>query len=258
MTGPIGVWQVVASLTMIVIVLAISRWQRLALEKSILWAGARATVQLLAVGVFFVIIFESSLADLWAWLWVGGMVVISAWVVVRRAPEVPGIGVIGFTAIGATVAVALAVVFGLQILDLEPVSVVVIAGIVIGNTMPSVVQGADAMCARLRDGRGQVEAMLALGLDGPDALQPLVADVVRTALIPQIERTKVVGLIALPGAMTGLLLAGTDPLDAVIIQLVVMFLVLGAVAISVAVVALAISRRALTPDLRIAAWISQA
>ena len=64
-----------------------------------------------------------------------------------------------------------------------------------------------------------------------------------------------VGLIALPGAMTGLLLAGVDPIDAVVVQLVVMYLVLGAVSVAVIVVVTAIARRALTPDLRLRGWI---
>ena len=75
----------------------------------------------------------------------------------------------------------------------------------------------------------------------------------RTALIPQIERTKVVGLIALPGAMTGLLLAGVDPIDAVLIQAAVMFLVLGSVATTVSVVTWAVASNSLGDELAIAA-----
>lgn len=63
-----------------------------------------------------------------------------------------------------------------------------------------------------------------------------------------------VGLIALPGAMTGLLLAGVDAFDAVLVQLVIMYVVLGSVATSVVVVTLAASRRVFTPDLRLAEW----
>ena len=73
-------------------------------------------------------------------------------------------------------------------------------------------------------------------------------------MIPQIERTKVVGLIALPGAMTGLLLAGVDPVDAVVIQLIVMYLILGAAAVCVVSVVAAVSRAAVTADLRAAPW----
>jgi len=246
-----------ASFSLIGVVVAISLWRKLALERDILWASIRAGVQLLAVGVLLATIFSSSYAIVWAWVWVAFMILVSGWTVTRRAAEVPSLAVTAVAAISATTAIVLAVVFGLQILELTPVALVVIAGITIGNTMPSVVLGAKRMLETLRESTGQIEAMLALGADGSFATQHLEQSVISSALIPQIERTKVVGLIALPGAMTGLLLAGTDPIDAIIVQLVVMFLVLGSVATSVLIVTTTIAKRALTNDLRVADWIGQ-
>ncbi|REK10050.1 MAG: hypothetical protein DWQ40_13170, partial [Actinobacteria bacterium] len=78
----------------------------------------------------------------------------------------------------------------------------------------------------------------------------------RSSLIPQVERTKVVGLIALPGAMTGLLLAGVEPVEAVAVQLLVMYLVLGTAALCVVSTVAAITRGAVTKDLLLAAWVS--
>jgi len=244
-------------LVLVLLVLGVSRWQKLGLEKSVMWSVVRATVQLIAVGLIFTVIFESAQASLWAWLWVAAMVVASAYVAARRAKGVPGVAVSAFTAIGANVAIVLLVVFGLGILDTEPVAVVVIAGITIGNTMPSTVQAALRMSDQLAEQRGEIEAMLSLGFDGPTSTRRQSAQVTSLALVPQIERTKVVGIIALPGAMTGLLLAGTDPIDAVLIQLVVMLLVLGSVAVAVTIVTLQIARQALTDDLRIADWVKR-
>lgn len=255
MVADIEPWQAAISLVLVLVVVGVSAWRRLGLERSILWASLRAGVQLIAVGVFFTVIFESSFAAVWAWLWVLAMVLISGWIVTRRASTVPGLFAIGLASIGLTCAVVLIVLFGFGVLDAEPVAIVVIAGITIGNTMPATVQAVDRTRTGLIDGTGQIEAMLALGFPRVEATQPLVRDVTRLALTPQIERTRVVGLIALPGAMTGLLLAGADPLDAVLIQLVVMFLVLGSVAVSVTVVTIGISRQALTPDLRLADWV---
>jgi putative ABC transport system permease protein len=79
-----------------------------------------------------------------------------------------------------------------------------------------------------------------------------VRTALRTALTPQIEQIKAVGLIALPGAMTGLVLAGVEPVDAVRVQLAVMYLILGSVATSVTVVGLGLARRLFTPDHRLA------
>ncbi len=257
MVADIEPWQAAVSLVLVFIVVGVSAWRRLGLERSILWASLRAAVQLIAVGVFFTVIFESSLALVWAWLWVAAMVLISGWVVTRRASSVPGLFAIGIASIGLTCSVVLLVLFGFGVLDAEPVAIVVIAGITIGNTMPATVQAVDRTRSGLIDERGQIEAMLALGFPSVGATQPLVREVTKLALTPQIERTRVVGLIALPGAMTGLLLAGADPLDAVLIQLVVMFLVLGSVAVSVTIVTIGMSRQALTPDLRLADWVQR-
>jgi len=251
----IELWQAAISLVLIAIVVAVSLWRRLGLERAVLWAAARATVQLLAVGAFFTVIFESRFADLWSVVWVIAMVGIAGAVVSRRTGTGRDLLVVGLVAVGFTVAVVLAVIFGLGVLAFEAVSVVVIAGITIGNTMPTVVQAVDRTRSQLKESAGQIEAMLALGFDAKESTRRVANDVAKLALVPQIERTKVVGLIALPGAMTGLLLAGTDPFDAVLIQLVVMFLVLGAVALSVIIVTLAMTKRALTPDLRLAQWV---
>lgn len=254
MRTDVELWQAAVSLVLIAVVLAVSFWRHLGLERSVVWATVRATVQLLAVGAFFSAVFDSRFSGLWSGLWVVVMIGVAGVVVARRTGAGRDLIVVGLTAIGATVGVVLAVIFGLGVLSVEAVSVVVIAGITIGNTMPTVVQAVDRTRTQLVESAGQIEAMLALGFDGPASTQRVVHDVARLALIPQIERTKVVGLIALPGAMTGLLLAGVDPVDAVLIQLVVMFLVLGAVALSVIIVTMAMTRRALTDDLRLADW----
>ena len=74
------------------------------------------------------------------------------------------------------------------------------------------------------------------GSRGNDASRPYVRAALRTALTAQIESTKAVGLVFLPGAMTGLILAGVDPVDAVLVQAAIMFLILGCVATNATVV----------------------
>jgi putative ABC transport system permease protein len=96
------------------------------------------------------------------------------------------------------------------------------------------------------DHRALIEGRLALGLTAAEAFQPDLRESLRTALVPQIETTKAVGIIALPGAMVGLILAGTDPAEAVKVQLSVMYLVLGSVATTTAVMSLGISRELFT------------
>jgi putative ABC transport system permease protein len=78
-----------------------------------------------------------------------------------------------------------------------------------------------------------------------------VRTALRSAVSPQIETTKATGLVFLPGAMTGLILAGVAPLQAVLVQAVVMFLILGSVAATTLIVALGLVRRIFTADHRL-------
>jgi putative ABC transport system permease protein len=80
--------------------------------------------------------------------------------------------------------------------------------------------------------RPTIEARLCLGLSAHEAFLPHQRSALRTALLPAIDSTKVVGLISLPGAMTGLILAGVDPLTAIRYQIVVMYMLLAATALA--------------------------
>jgi len=257
-TGPVEIIGVVASVAFVVLAAALARWQRVGVERSVLWASLRAAVQLLAVGVFLAAVFNAELAMVWAWLWVAGMVVIAALTARRRAPHVPGLAYAVAFGIGVSTMVTVAIAFGFQIFEYEPVTVVVIAGITIGNTMPTTVLAADQTLRQLSTRVGEIEAKLAMGMTGGHITRDQTRAASRSALIPQIERTKVVGLIALPGAMTGLLLAGVEPIDAVLVQLVVMYAVLGSVVVAATTVIVVMGRRALTADLRVAQWVRDA
>jgi UDP-glucose/iron transport system permease protein len=254
----IGWIGLVASATLIVVAVVLSIWKGLDAEKSIVVASLRAAIQLLAVGVVFTVIFESATAMLWAFLWVIGMTVVSAEIVNRRTPNLPSVRLAAYASLGGALVVSLGIIFGLGVFDLEPVTLVVLAGITLGNTFPSAVLAVKTAASAFTDNPGRIEGVLALGLDADQVNRLLNPPAVRTALIPQIERTKVVGLIALPGAMTGMLLAGTDALSAVMVQIVIMYLILGSVAIVVVAVVTSIGVRAFTPDVRLADWVVEA
>lgn len=253
-TLDIGWIEMVAASSLIAVALGLSLWRRLGVERSLIEASVRALVQLLVVGVLFTFIFDSGGADALAWVWVGVMVVVTVTVVRRRAPSIPGIAPAILVAVSFAAAVSLGLVFGLGVFDHEPVTVVVIAGITLGNVLPAAVLAVKQVQDAFTADAGQVEALLALGFDERGATRFVGPRAARTALVGQIERTKVVGLIALPGAMTGLLLAGVDPVDAVLVQVIVMYLILGATALVVTSIVWASSRAAYTADLRLADW----
>jgi putative ABC transport system permease protein len=179
------------------------------------------------------------------------MIAFASLTVSRRAREVPAVLPLAIAAFGAAAVVSLGVLFGFGVFPLEARALIPMAGLMIGNSMSATVLVARRVYEELRDKRDEIEARLALGASSSEAARPYVRAALRTALIPQIETTKAVGLVFLPGAMTGLILAGVDPLDAVRIQAAVMYLVLGSVATTTAVVALGVSRRLFTSDHRL-------
>lgn len=241
------------SLLLVAIALALSVWRRTGLELSIAWAATRALVQLLAVGLLLKLLLEPGVSAWWSIPWVAAMVAIAAWTVHNRAPSVPGIIWLALAAFGASAAITLGVLFGLGIFEFHVRTVVPLVGIMIGNSLAATVLVSRRLVDELHDKRDEVEARLALGQPAAEAARPYVRSALRTALIPQIETTKIVGLIALPGSMTGLILAGVDPLDAVRVQMAVMYLILGSASTTTTVMATGIQRRLFTRDHRLVA-----
>jgi putative ABC transport system permease protein len=251
-TIDIGWIQVAASGTLIAVAVGLSIWRGLDTARPILVASIRAAAQLLAVGLVFTIIFDSSMALVWAYLWVIGMTIVSAEIVNRRTPNIPSVRPAAYLSLGGALLISLGIVFGLNVFELEPVTLVVLAGITLGNTLPSAVLAVKTAAQAYSDNPGTIEGALALGLNADQVNRLLTPRAIQTALIPQIERTRVVGLIALPGAMTGMLLAGADAMSAVLVQVVIMYLILGSVAVVVVAVVTTIGVRAFTSDVRLA------
>lgn len=251
MDDPVGFSGLATSVTLVAVAAVISLWQRLGLERRLLWAAARALVQLLLVGAALTLIIEPSRSLVWSWLWIIAMVAYASDVARRRAPEVPRVMVLAFASFGTAAVVTLGVLFGLQVFPLEGRTLVPIAGMMVGNSMTATVLVARRLVEDLRDKRDEVEARLALGQPSKQAARPYVRAALRAAVTPQIEMTKATGLVFLPGAMTGLILAGVPPVEAVLVQAVVMFLVLAAVSTTTVVIALGLVRRLFSTDHRL-------
>jgi len=255
-TDPLSIPVIGASLLLIVIAIGSSRVLGLGVGSRIGWASARAAIQLVAVGFLLSFILGSALGIGLAWGWIGIMIGITVWTVMRRSDaRIPGLSLAAGLAVTGSVGTSLAIAFGFGVFETTPINLIVVAGITIGNALPSTVLAVDQVQKNATSSVGQIEAMLALGFTRADIGRQMAPASARSALIPQVERTKVVGLIALPGAMVGLLIAGTDPIEAVIIQLLVMYLVLGTVAISVLAVVATTTRQSVTRDLRVAEWV---
>lgn len=244
----------VLSLSLVVVTLFLSLLLRLHIENSLFVASVRAALQLLAVGLFFTAIFDHKFAELWSWLWVILMVLLATETIRRRVPTVRKLSPVALVAITTSVAMVVSVIFLFAVIDYTPINIVVVSGITIGNIVPSAVLAVQQLNIQLTSRRLEAESLLALGADKSIFTKFFAPQIIKTAITTQIERTKVVGLIALPGAMTGLLLAGVEPMDAVLLQLIVMYMILGSVTITVCMIVWFGLKLSLTNDLR---FISQ-
>jgi putative ABC transport system permease protein len=123
------------------------------------------------------------------------------------------------------------------VISTEPQVLIPIGGMVVSGSM----QAASLTLTSLRrsavENRPAIEAALSLGLPAPQAFAREMRTAVRTALVPTVDSTRVVGLISLPGTMTGLIIAGVDPLQAIRYQIIVMYMLLAAWAVSALVTA---------------------
>lgn len=106
-------------------------------------------------------------------------------------------------------------------------------GMILGNTMNGVSLALDRLVSEAHGGRIAIEARLALGADARTAMEEAARKAFRAGMIPSLNSMAATGLVALPGMMTGQILAGVDPVEAVKYQLLVMFLIAGGTALGV-------------------------
>jgi len=125
-----------------------------------------------------------------------------------------------------------------------------IGGMVLGNSMTSVAVALDRLFADLRARAALVEMKLCLGADVSEASADIVRDAVRAGMIPAVNSMMAVGLVSIPGMMTGQILGGSDPSQAIRYQIVVMLMIVGATALGSTILTLIIRRRCFGPGQR--------
>lgn len=198
--------------------------------QDVLIASARMVVQLLVVGYLLLLLFHQPSA------WVSSVVVlfmllVANWIALRPVREYQGLFLPGFIALTITVLfhLFLSVIF---VMDLtpwyQPNVLIPLAGMYFANTMNSISLAAERYFAELQH---QSDRLLARN------------NAFKAAMIPQINGLLAVGLVALPGMMTGQILAGVSPLIAVRYQILIMTMILGTTGVGAALMLWQLGRR---------------
>ena len=207
---------------------AISLLLKLDLERKLLWAAVRTVLQLLAVGYVLGWVFAY---DRW-------YVVLALMVVMTLIAGVSGSQrgawrYAGQTAdsiasiwLGSWVAGAMGLFVVIRIHPwYMPQYAIPILGMILGNALTGASLGIERMTHELTARRDRVESALALGATRWEAAREPARQAVRAGMLPTLNQMTVVGIVSLPGMMTGQVLAGQSPLQAVRYQIVVMFLI---------------------------------
>ena len=242
----ISLGEVAAALVLVAVAIGISYWRRTDLERDIGIAVVRSFIQLTAIGYVIQVIFdEDNLLFVLALIAV--MVGFGTYTARARARSVPSATLpllIGLSLAGAG---TLGLVVALGIFEPEARYLVPVGGMVVGNAMTASAVALNRLGDEFQDSGTTIEATLALGATSQEAGMPAVRRALRSGTIALVDSTKTTGLIFFPGAMVGMLLAGADPVDAVRLQLILLYVLLGSVAISALVSTTLAYRNFFTP-----------
>jgi putative ABC transport system permease protein len=113
----------------------------------------------------------------------------------------------------------------------DPQYFIPLLGMVLGNTLTGISLGLDRFMESLVNQRQKIETLLALGATRWEATHEEVKAAIKTGMIPMINSMMVMGIVSLPGMMTGQILAGANPLDAVRYQIIIIFAIASATAL---------------------------
>jgi putative ABC transport system permease protein len=242
----VSLGQVAATLALVAVAVAVSFWQRVELERDIAVAVARSFVQLTAIGYVIKLVFDQdNLLFVGALLSV--MVLFGALTARSRAKRVPNAFWPLLIALALAGATTLGLVLALGVFDPTARYLVPVGGMVIGNSMTAAAVALNRLGDDVAASANQIEATLALGASSTEAIRPVLTRSLRSAMIPLVDSTKTTGLIFFPGTMVGMLLAGAEPVDAVRLQLVLLYVLLGSVALGALVSVLLGYRSFFTP-----------
>jgi len=231
----LSMWDLVTVYSLLLMSIGLAHLLKAGQSKEIFWSGLRMFVQLLMVGYVLHLVFalKSALAVLLILVVMGGFAVQT--IGARVQTKMPNFYRVVGTAIlfgcGGMTFFFCTLVIGLDPWY-DPRYLIPLAGMVIGNSMTGASLAAERLSSEFRERREEIETALSLGGTVQLAAQSAVSSAFRAALIPSVNAMAAMGLVFLPGMMTGQILSGTEPLIAVKYQIAIMCVITGSVALT--------------------------
>ncbi len=233
----IQLWQMASAYLFVLLVLLILRWRKIPREKELLISSIRMTLQLIITGYLLVKLFDLS-SPVYTLLVLMIMEIFAIFTVYKRAKFPLSSRLKGIIALSMIIGtVSCLFFFLLVVINLSPWYLpqyfIPIAGMIIGNSMTGISLGVNRLSDGMKNQKEFIEGTLMLGATPHAATKFIVDDAFDSAILPTINSMLGIGIVFLPGMMTGQILSGVSPLVAIKYQIVIMLGILGSVALTV-------------------------
>jgi len=241
----LGAAQAAVSIALALLVMLVARWFEIHFEREITVSLARGLIQIVIVGSIFLLLLNGP-----GWtsaIVLTGMVLAAAAIAARRAEGIRDAFWVSLYGIGFGAGVVIVSMTFLGVIDKAITSLIPVGSMLIANCMNTSALALDRFKGEVESHVGQIEAGLALGADPDSAVTPFVRSAVRASLIPRIDTLRSLGIVWIPGLMSGMILAGSDPVYAAIYQFVVITIIFASSALTALVSTLLIRSKAFSP-----------
>ncbi|MBP1763232.1 MAG: hypothetical protein H6Q65_290 [Firmicutes bacterium] len=232
----LSILQLSIAYVFILILLVIFKSRGIKREKQILIATVRMTIQLTVMGYVLMLVFDHAS---W-WLTASMITIMIAFAIYNAIKRVKNkmskqlqkmIMVSMVT--GALITAVFFIIVVLQVRPwFNPQYFIPISGMIVGNCMTGIALGANKLCSDMDEKRVIIENSLMLGATPAQATKEIVNDAFDSAILPTMNNMLTMGIVSLPGMMTGQILSGTFPLTAIKYQIGIMLAILGATALT--------------------------
>lgn len=226
----------------------LSAYMKLGISRQLYIAAARTTVQLLLIGLVLKTLFASS-SIIFIILISVIMISVAGWEILSRQQRKLktgwGLGVSTGSLFISSFLITLLCLFSVIQADpwYSPQYAIPLLGMLLGNTMTGIALGMDRLIQNVWQQRPAIEQRLMLGQTANEAISDLRREAMRAGMIPIINSMAAAGLVSLPGMMTGQILAGAAPVEAVKYQILIMFMISSGTGLGVISVLWLISKR---------------
>lgn len=230
-SNEINLTSLLMSSSLVLVTLFLSYWQKLKLGKETIISVFRAVVQLVIVGYILEYVFGIR-NPIFTTLLLVFMMFNAALNAARRGKAIKKGLIISFISIAVGTIVTLAILVLSRAIRYEPYQIIPVSGMIISNAMVALGLCYKQLISDFKNKQDEVETKLSLGADILPSSIEIIRDSIKTGMLPTIDSAKTLGIVSLPGMMTGLILAGSSPLEAIKYQILVTFMLLSTTSIS--------------------------